>query len=947
MGFFKRFEPAFWIFAIWTVAACSFQSSDPTRGDSIQTSRATFEVLPAELQTAPQPLVTDDIWREKSFNVKVCLRDTVTLQPIVGMSFAIRGGAEEISRTTNTEGCLFWPERVRYNYLARESFGTLHREISGQGLYSGVIELPMAVDPWKEGFESFADLRTRSVPRLVSAPQTAEAFAGRSRFAPGTHLREKTPYPSNLLLNHAEVSFRSEKTEPSPRMTLDVTLSPSILHGDIDERYEQGMTLQRGRFRLELALMEVSLATGSRSLIARGTPREAEIQQGQLVMTGVEMSVVATPQADFLRPDKNRFRWELFFKLTPIGEGMDGLMPAEGVLSYQPGQGAGALAALKAGTLEETLQSASEGKAPPAALRPRVLLRDFSYQFQGRGFEVDKYLQLSQTRDYEMIFSPELYHPFSFQTGGETREPLRPGERVRVRALFVAGTPAPGGEKENREMGARLLSRFDTEAVVGADGKIHFQVPLKIHFSEEPYLDSVTSIIVEISSPDDARFDASSSFQQLDARTQSGQAILNPLPGSIDDWMAKLVPQQMGFSRVAYGDPNLNGSLMKPELPWQKSPMDLFMSSLKGPFPRISRIDVDAGAEEDPRLAPLKMSKAELRELILSERYQKRKMVGDPAVSAKKEADPREVELPAPSRWCRFWSHVGLCKLSETVMKRPAPRHDPNQDLPVILPEFNLQNVKIVEDIVSAVGSPQVRDLQWQVTAGFLRARDGYRRDYGAKAESGSWEGGAMGYVNAAVETEAGFKLFGTGAAGKVATGVVSTYGWVHRNQTSEVVEAGQELSTRDWAQIGEINYLYGEQRTFQLDLVIHDCLLLTPNSISARGIASFLVCAKRRERRPESWYYLADFDFTHSPQPADMRVLRERLLIKLIRGQGALEDFRERISGASRRYELLSARPYEKGVSSLLDDAIYRRDNPAAYFQEGGIFPGVLSLPP
>ena len=77
----------------------------------------------------PLGLKTDKINREKSYDVKVCLRDVFNNQLITDENFLIRGGEEELSRITNAEGCLFWTEKVKFNYLASETFGTLTRRI--------------------------------------------------------------------------------------------------------------------------------------------------------------------------------------------------------------------------------------------------------------------------------------------------------------------------------------------------------------------------------------------------------------------------------------------------------------------------------------------------------------------------------------------------------------------------------------------------------------------------------------------------------------------------------------------------------------------------------------------------------------------------------------------------------------------------------------------------
>ena len=258
-------------------------------------------------------------------------------------------------------------------------------------------------------------------------------------------------------------------------------------------------------------------------------------------------------------------------------------------------------------------------------------------------------------------------------------------------------------------------------------------------------------------------------------------------------------------------------------------------------------------------------------------------------------------------------------------------------------PGYETRNVRIVDDILQQPTPPQVRNLQWQMTAQFYRAMDDFDKGFKSHSVGSSWEGGVMGYVDGHVEGEVGFKLFGNGGTAKASAGVEAKYGWMHRNQTAEVTEVGTQLSDREAVLMGEITTLYGEERSFQLDMRVRDCLLLMPSNSSRNP---FLVCARRRLAVPESWYYMADFDFTRA-QLVDHKDLRERSLMKMIRGKRGFDALRELVTGKARRFDIKSSTPLSQGVSSLLDEAFFRRDQPLSYFQEGGIFPGVIALGP
>jgi len=537
-----------------------------------------------------------------------------------------------------------------------------------------------------------------------------------------------------------------------------------------------------------------------------------------------------------------------------------------------------------------------------ATVAARVSAHSIEYRFLGRSFEMDRHLRLSQTREYRVTLSPQWS-----RTDGEPSSTIPEGEKFRMSVLFAGagkGTHAPLESK-------RFLSRYDAVVEVNAHNQIVANVPLRVDFPEEPQLDAGLEVFVELSTvePTDAKSFATS--QQFEARKPRGGGSLAPEPFDVDGLQSRLVPREMPMDRIAFG--NL-GTVVKPALPWEKSPYDLLLSSLKGAAPGLEVHEVS----ELP-LPPKPDPFADLPKLEGNQPRTSFTSKGKVTIDCHR---PTSADFP-------------LLKggLPSVIVRKPAPPRWPG---------FVEREIEVMDSLVSAnLPPPRIADDSWQFTASIFHESSDFERTLQSKQSVSSWEGGVMGYTNHAVEAEAGVKFLGNGATYKGAVGVDARFGWWHRDQTASIRETnGFLVDNRNRVTLAEHRVLYVEERAFNFQANTRRCLLLTP--VEGNKAPARLYCVREKKLVKENWYYIADFDFRHDV-PVERRDLRERVLVKLLRGRDAYRRLKGLLSDGINEFRVSEVSAMDYGINPLLEEALQRKESVQSFFADGGIFPGVI----
>ena len=122
-----------------------------------------FEIIYADVSYFDSKNYTVVHWshleKSKIYHIRICLRDNVTHNRIIGHRFQVLN--EEKTHgihlnneeyLTDGEGCISWRERILYNYFAPSKYLAFKRVVRSfsPGVYRGEIDFTYAVNLWSE-----------------------------------------------------------------------------------------------------------------------------------------------------------------------------------------------------------------------------------------------------------------------------------------------------------------------------------------------------------------------------------------------------------------------------------------------------------------------------------------------------------------------------------------------------------------------------------------------------------------------------------------------------------------------------------------------------------------------------------------------------------------------------------------------------------------------------
>ena len=288
----------------------------PKKKDSSAAADANFVLLPVTAQDVRLSASQTDlnVPGKSAFTVKACLQDSGLLQPLVDEAFEISGGPQKISRKTDSQGCLYWPESVTFNYLAKESYVRFDRVLAAKGAHQGSTHVLFALDPWKNSNDALFDLRTHPLDTSGAMPSAVI----------GEHeaLTEPVSAHANAIIQEVSLhTYDSQSTTKGTAVTAHITMHPFFSRYALDST-EVRETLKTGHFTLELFLIEKA-RTGQASddvLLARERLPVEDTDGVINVVTQLNLARIPNPQSLI----------ELAFRLTPLS--INGLAPQESMV---------------------------------------------------------------------------------------------------------------------------------------------------------------------------------------------------------------------------------------------------------------------------------------------------------------------------------------------------------------------------------------------------------------------------------------------------------------------------------------------------------------------------------------------------------------------------------------------------------------------------------------
>jgi hypothetical protein len=255
----------------------------------------------------------------KLFNFKTCVQDKRTQDVIKGHKFVIGGGESEQVATSDTDGCLSWAERIRFNFLGDEFYLPVRRTITAEGIHSGVREIRLAINPWSlsNGANAVVDLSRKIVAEKSLALEEKASVLLTGLSSDGKSATRPLWLESLSVDNEPLVSSQS-----TLQRRLRLRFVPSILHADV---YQQRVVIPLSQARLgaRAALVEIVTVAGreTRKLVWWNASQVAVSRSEELF----------TASFDVVLPTGNAgSRFQLLLRVVPLG-GPEGLEAFEGL----------------------------------------------------------------------------------------------------------------------------------------------------------------------------------------------------------------------------------------------------------------------------------------------------------------------------------------------------------------------------------------------------------------------------------------------------------------------------------------------------------------------------------------------------------------------------------------------------------------------------------------
>ncbi len=252
---------------------------------------------------------------EKTYNFKACLIDYSRRTNIPNAKFLIQELDQELK--TDAQGCLNWPETIKFNYLGDSVWVKQTRTLVARGLQRGSREVKFAINPWSHGeaLSEVLDLAKQSTPYLVEdADEVKARLEGKGK--------DGKLVARRLWVEGGERNVVNGKMQGSAFTWHDqIFLKPQIQFGKMDGTPVQ-VAVQHGSFQVEISLIseDVQGQQTKRTLWAKKSMDQVSMMNNTL-MIDVDFSLNSAPSSG---------QTMMGIKLTPIGAPA-GLQAFEGI----------------------------------------------------------------------------------------------------------------------------------------------------------------------------------------------------------------------------------------------------------------------------------------------------------------------------------------------------------------------------------------------------------------------------------------------------------------------------------------------------------------------------------------------------------------------------------------------------------------------------------------
>jgi hypothetical protein len=313
------------------VIGCSSDVVDLQEGSGIDgqgrlqnTAQSTFVVEQATLLNRSLHSDNSELWSDiptqSLMEIQVCLRDVARANPIIDRPFILTTPFGEITRYTQTNGCLNWTEMIEFSFLSDERYLEYPVRIVGPANYPGVQNLSLALNPWPNSERPLVDLHYQNLlyPRHERA--ALRSVTKQSTLEQGLR--------SSLRIDGLSLQLTNRELKPDQQavaLTYEIEARVRTLRANIQQTLTS-QDLTRGRFSLNIVLIERDRDEQVNFQIAQ-LRKEVQLRSGTLK----ETLIFNVDRASMPKLTSNI---EAFIELSPIAP-PPGLTALKGIVDMQ------------------------------------------------------------------------------------------------------------------------------------------------------------------------------------------------------------------------------------------------------------------------------------------------------------------------------------------------------------------------------------------------------------------------------------------------------------------------------------------------------------------------------------------------------------------------------------------------------------------------------------